>query len=208
MRTIRFWLVPGLIVALSWTGCARPAPLHFPKRPRPFAPWCGPQERVRIGQRVVGHVHDGNKYADFLVDAKGREHDPEQIANRAWAYLERTGDARTIKEALLKHADQTVMSIVAIEPVIVIMDQYHDASSVVANPDHVSQGWYWRAQIQPNSDPRSGGQGQGRLFWFSPDLKQRPKELTFSDQGVAEIALPNGKLILVREGDTCKSTRE
>lgn len=46
------------------------------------------------------------------------------------------------------------------------------------------------------------------LQWFSPDMKQGPSPVTFSPQGVAEIPLPNGKLVLTRRGNACKITRE
>src|SRR5262249_36587358 len=158
------------------------------KKQPSYAPWCGPQVRVKVGDRVVGHVHDGPKYKDFLVDDAGKEHDPEQIAELVWSYLERSGDARKIEHAFRKDSYQTTMSVVSINPVVVIMGSYLDASWLKQNRDFAHQKWFWRAQIQPNSDPPF----RETLKWFSPDLNKKPIALTFSQTGVAQIALPRG----------------
>ena len=96
------------------------------------------------------------------------------------------------------------MPVVSINPVVVILETYRDPSwrNQVRNFAH--NRWYWPAQIQPKSEPRF----RERLQWFSPDLKQRPEKLAFSEAGVAEILLPGGKVRLVRSGDLCKTTRE
>ncbi len=194
----------GLLCCFSIAACSRPGPLKFNKAHAQHAPWCGPNQRVQIGQRVVGHVHDGPKHKEFLVDAGGREHDPEKIAEQAWAYLERTGDAKTIAGAFIKDARQTTMSVVSVNPVVVILGSYQDESWLKQPRDSADKSWFWRAQIQPTSDPpyRDG------LKWFSPTLKQPPIALAFSHEGVAEIVLPAGKLTLTRVGDRCQSTRE
>jgi hypothetical protein len=170
----------------------------------PFAPWCAANRRVKIGQRVVGRVHDGPKYKDFLVDDKDKEYDPEEIADRAWSYLERTGDATRIEETLGKDACPTSLSLVSINPVVVILSTHHDPAWQKQNRDFAYQRWSWTAQIQPNSDPPF----RERLQWFSPDLKQGPTDLAFSEAGVAEIPVPDGKINLVRQGDKCASKRE
>jgi hypothetical protein len=197
-------IVLNVLVCLAITGCGRTGPLTFGMHRTPFAPWCAANRRVKIGQRAVGRVHDGAKYKDFLVDDKEKEYDPEDIADRAWSYLERTGDARRIQDALGKDSCPTSMSIVSINPVIVILSTYHDPAWQKQNREFAYKRWAWPAQIQPNSDPpfREG------LQWFSPDLKQGPIDLAFSEKGVADIQLPEGKLKLIRQGDKCSTRRE
>ncbi len=203
MATKRFWITLS-IVCLSMTGCSRPGPLVISKKQPDYAPWCGPTQRVQVGQRVVGHVHDGPKHRQFLVDDTGKEHDPEKIADQAWSYLKRTGDAKKIIEAFAKEAYVSTMPVVSINPLIVILETHQDAAGLKQPREMADKDWYWRAQIQPNSKPHfSHG-----LRWFSPELKQAPTKLEFSKSGVAEIELPNGKLKLVREGDRCITTRE
>jgi hypothetical protein len=204
MSINRFWIVLGLLMCSSITGCSRRGPLVISKKQPDYAPWCGPNQRVQVGQRVVGHVHDGPKHRDFLVDETGKEHDPEKIAEQTWSYLERTGDAKKIEDASAKDGYQSLMPVVSINPVVVILETYQEDSRRNNNREIAYKRWNWLAQIQPNSNPhyREG------LRWFSPELKQKPTSLVFSDAGVAEIALPNGKLKLVREGDKCKTTRE
>ena len=203
MSSKRFWITL-LIVCLSMTSCSRPGPLVISKKQPDYAPWCGPNQRARVGQRVVGHVHDGPKHRQFLVDDTGKEHDPEKIAEQVWAYLKRTGDAKKIIEAFGREAYVATMPVVSINPLIVILESHQDAASLKQPREMANKDWYWRAQIQPNSKPRfSDG-----LRWFSPELKQAPTTLEFSKSGVAEIELSNGKLKLVREGDRCTTTRE
>ncbi|HTI49463.1 MAG TPA: hypothetical protein VL475_00875 [Planctomycetaceae bacterium] len=201
-QTRRFVLA-GLVCVLV-TGCGEPAPLKISAKQPHYAPWCGPNERVQFGQRVVGHVHDGPKHRDFLVDDAGQEHDPEKIADAAWTYLERSGEARKIQERFVNDAQQTTMPVVSVNPVVVILVTYPDPSWQGKPRDFGHERWFWPAQIQPNSDPRY----HEGLMWFSPELKQKPTKLVFSEAGVAEIVLPNGKLKLVREGDQCKTERE
>lgn len=200
----RSCIVLGVFLGSSLTGCGRPVPLVIRDNQPHYSPWCGPDRRAKIGWRVVGHVHDGAKHKDFLVDGTGKEHDPEEIADLAWSYLERTGDAREIEEAFVKEAYQSRMPVVSIDPVVVILETYRDPSWRNQARDFARNRWYWTAQIQPNSEPRFC---EG-LRWFSPDLKQRPTKLVFSEAGVAEILIPGGKVKLVRSGDICKTTRE
>ncbi|MGQ0633737.1 MAG: hypothetical protein ACT4QC_03930 [Planctomycetaceae bacterium] len=194
----------GILFCCAHSGCGKARPLVFEKNPRAGRPWCAPNERVRVGKRVVGHVHDGPKYQDFLVDDKGQEHDPEKIADQAWSYLERTGDARKIEGALIKEANQSAMSVVSINPVVVVLETYHDPSWEKQPREFARERWYWRAQVYSLREPVF----RENLQWFSPDLKQRPTALRFSEAGVAEIALPKGKLTLTREGDKCQTARE
>jgi hypothetical protein len=204
MSSNRFWIALELLLCLLVTGCGRPGPLVISKKQPDYAPWCGPNRRVEVGQRVVGHVHDGPKHKEFLLDERGHEHDPDKIAEQAWAYLERTGDAKRIAEAFAKEAYVSTMPVVSINPVVVILETHQDAARLKQPRAFADTAWYWRAQIQPNSKPRLS---EG-LRWFSPELKQAPTKLEFSKSGVAEIELPNGKLKLVREGDRCITTRE
>jgi len=205
MSSKRFWIVPGILLCCCVTGCGRPGPLVISKKQPHYAPWCGPNLRVQVGQRVVGHVHDGAKHKEFLVDETGKEHDPDKIAEQAWSFLESTGDARQIAEGFIKNAHQSTMPVVSINPVVVILETYTEPSWENKNRDPAHERWFWTAQIQPNSDPQHS---QARMFWFSPELKQGPTKLTFSEAGVAKIQLPNGLLKVVRDGDTCKTTRE
>jgi hypothetical protein len=195
--------VLGLLLCFSMGGCG-PGTLVMTKHPTDVAPWCGPNQRVQIGQRVVGKVGFGeNKWKTFLVDAAGKEHDPEKLADQAWSYLERTGDAKTIKEAFSREGCYSSMAIVSIKPVVVILETYRRAPAGKQS-GALPERYYWVAQIYALRDPfyKEG------LRWFSPDLKQSPVALAFSETGVAEIPLPNGKLTLIREGDTCKTMRE
>lgn len=198
-------IITGLLVCCSATGCHRPGPLVIRNKQPHYAPWCGANVRVRIGKRVVGHVHDGPKHKDFLVDESGKEHDPDKIASEAWSYLERTGDGRKIKEAFVNEAIQSTMPVVSINPVVILLVTHTERSWLDKDRSPGHERWFWRAQIQPNSDAQHCRE---KLLWFSPELKQAPRELKFSDGGVAEIPLPNGTLKVVREGDSIKTTRE
>jgi hypothetical protein len=205
-KSKRFWTLPvlGVFLSFSMTGCDRSGPLVIIQNQPPYAPWCGPNRRVKIGLKVVGRVHDGAKHKEFLVDETGKEHDPEQIADHAWSFLERTGYARKIEQAFIKDSYQSRMPVVSINPVVVILELYPDPSWQNRERDFAHHRWSWTAQIQPNSAPHFS---EG-LQWFSPELKQRPTKLAFSEAGVAEIRLPRGKIKLVRSGDICKTTRE
>jgi len=127
----------------------------------------------------------------------------EKIADQVWSYLERTGDAKKIKEAFSRDGHYPRMIVVCVKPDVVILETYPDAAlpkQLGASPER----YYWVAQIHAIGDPVY----QERLKWFSVDLKQRPTELAFSETGVAAIPLPKGKLKLIREGDKCKTNRE
>ena len=204
MSSKRLCVLLGVLLGFSMTGCDQSGPLVISKNQPGYAPWCGPDRRVRVGRRVVGHVHDGAKYRDFLVDETGKEHDPEKIADQVWSYLEQTGDAKKIEQAFIKDAYQSRMPVVSINPIVVILETYPDPSWRNKDRDFAHNRWFWPAQIQPNSDPHFS---EG-LQWFSPELKQRPTRLAFSKAGVAEILLPRGKVKLARNGETCKTTRE
>jgi hypothetical protein len=204
MSSKRFWIVLGVFLSFSMTGCGRSGPLVIIENQPHYAPWCGPNQRVKIGLKVVGRVYDGAKHKEFLVDETGKEHDPERIADRAWSFLERTGDAKRIEEAYIKDGYQSRMPVVSINPVVVILESYRDPSWRNNPHDSAPPRWLWTIQIQPNSDPHFS---EG-LHWFSPELKRRPTKLAFSEAGVAEILLPSGKVKLVRNGDICKTTRE
>jgi hypothetical protein len=204
MSSKRFCIVLGMLVSFSMTGCGRTGPLVILQNQPGYAPWCGPNQRAKIGLKVVGRVHDGAKHREFLVDETGQEHDPEKIADQAWSYLERTGYAKKIENAFVKDGYQSRMPVVSINPVVVILETYRDPSWRNQGRDFAQHRWSWTAQIQPNSDPHF----YEGLQWFSPELKQKPTRLAFSEAGVAEIRLPRGKVKLVRQGDTCKTTRE
>jgi hypothetical protein len=101
-----------------------------------------------------------------------------------------------------KAADQSLMPVVSINPLVVILLTYHEPGWLNQPREFAHESWYWRAQIQPNSNPRFAEE----MHWFSPELNQGPTKLQFSED--AEIVLPSGRLKLIREGDTCKTTRE
>jgi hypothetical protein len=196
------WILLDLVLCFSMTGCgARPlVKTHL----KVVGPWCAPNHRVQIGERVVGHVHDGNKWKLFLVDDAGKEYDPDKLADQIWSYLERTGDAKKIEEAFSKEAYQSNITVVSVNPLIVILGTYQDASWLKQNREFAHKRWFWHSQVSSLGEPpfREG------LQWFSPELKQKPTNLAFSQGGVAEIPLADGKLKLIREGDRCKTTRE
>jgi hypothetical protein len=204
MSSKRFWIALGVFLSFSMTGCDRSGPLVISTNQPQYAPWCGPNRRVKIGLRVVGRVHDGAKHKQFLVDEAGNEHDPDKIADQAWSFLERTGDAKRIEEAFVQDAYQSRMPVVSINPVVVILEKHRDPTWRNSAHDSAQPRWVWLAQIQPNSAPHFS---EG-LQWFSPELKQQPTKLAFSDSGVAEILLPSGKVKLIRSGDVLQTTRE
>jgi hypothetical protein len=195
----------GLLAAFAATGCGGGAgPLVMSKKRTNLEPWCGPNERVRVGMRVVGHAGwNGDKWANFLVDGAGKEHDPEKIAERVWSYLERTGDARRIQETFSKEGYDSSMNVVSVNPVVVVLERHRDADWQ-KHPRGPGERYYWLAQVYMKSDPPYA---EG-LQWFSPELKRKPTPLAFSADGVAEIPFAGGKIKLVREGDKCKTTRE
>lgn len=205
MSSTPFWTALGLGTWMIMAGCGPSGPLVIsPKQPE-YAPWCGPHQRVKVGERVVGYVNEGPKHKSFLVDDAGREHDPEKIAQRVWAYLERTGDARKIKDAFVSQGRVTTMPVVSLNPLVVMLETYMEPSWQNQNRDCGHNDWYWTAQIQPNSNPRHSA---SEVRWCSPELKQGPTKLTFSEDGVAEIRLPSGKIRLIRNGAMCRTERE
>jgi len=194
----------NLLLCFSMTGCDGSSPLRIKKNPKNVGPWCGPNQRVQIGERVVGHNPNlGVIHRTFLVDDAGKEYDPKKLADQVWSYLEGTGDAKKIKEAFSSDGYYPRMIVVSIKPVVVILETYQDAALPKQLGTSTERN-YWVAQIHALGDPvyKDG------LQWFSPDLKQRPTNLAFSQAGVAEIALAHGKLKLIREGKDCKTTRE
>jgi len=202
-RSVLHISVLGLLCCLSIPGCGGASPLvkaHL----KQLGPWCGPNQRVEIGQRVVGHVGFGEKkWKIFFVDAAGKEHDPDKLADQVWSYLERTGDAKKIKDAFREESCYSSMTVVSINPVVVILETHQDAD-LRKHVGPVPDRYYWVAQVYALRDPpyKEG------LQWFSADLKQKPITLSFSEAGIAEIALANGTLKLIREGDHCKTMRE
>jgi hypothetical protein len=196
-----FWILLDLLLCCAMTGCGtRPlVKTHL----KVVGPWCAPNHRVQIGQRVVGHVHDGPKWKLFLVDDAGKEYDPDKLADQVWSYLERTGDAKKIEEAFSKEAYLSNITVVSVNPLVVILGTYQDPSWL-KQERHAQQKWFWRSQVSSIGEPpfREG------LQWFSPELKRSPTHLDFSKEGVAEIPLPSGTLKLIRDGDKCKTTRE
>lgn len=191
---------------LCWlpSGCGHPEPLIFPKNRTIVGPWCGPNRRVRIGQRVVGHAHDGDIWKNFLVDDAGTEYDPDRLADQAWSYLERTGDAARLENALGKDACPSSMTVVSVDPVVVILATYHDPGWLNQKRDFAFQRWYWRAQVSSVGEPTY----RERLQWFSPELERASTDLPFSPNGVAEIPLARGKLVLRRDGQQIRTARE
>jgi hypothetical protein len=168
-----------------------------------IGPWCAPNQRVQIGDRVVGHVHDGPKYKDFFIDDEGREHDPDKLTETAWTYLERTGDAKKMKDAFSKAGDYPAMTIMSIKPMIVILATKQSAD-LLKQMGNSPPRWFWVTKISTRGEPTY----QKELQWFSPDLKQKPTKLAFSLGGIAEISLGNGTLKLSRNGERCKTERE
>jgi hypothetical protein len=202
--------LPGILLldsllCLSLVGCGGAGPLRITKYSGTRGPWCAPNQRVQIGERVVGKVAWGqDKWKNFLLDDTGKEHDPQELADQAWSYLERTGDAPRIMEAYHKDGRYATMTVVSIKPVVVILETGQlpaGADRTIASPERS----YWLAQVSSERDHPAYKEG---LQWFSPDLKQRPTSLAFSQAGVAEIPLVDGKLKLVHEGAQCKTTRE
>ena len=214
-RSIHYLCLVDLLLCFSITGCGGAGPLRIRKKSTILGPWCGPNKRVQFGDRVVGHVHDGPKLKTFLVDDEGQEYDPAKLAEQVWSYLERTGDAKKIKEAFAKEADYPRMTIVSIKPVVVILGTHQVDAAVrkKSQDDYASmkqigasaERSHWLAFISSEHYPLSYKEG---LQWFSPDLKQRPAKLAFSAEGVAEVPVPNGKLKLIRNGDECQTARE
>lgn len=185
-------------------GCGQ-EPLVF-RAKAPPGPWCAANERVRVGERVTGKVAWGqDKWEHFWVDDAGKEYYPPKVADQVWSYLERTGDAKRIAEDFRKDAVATLMTVVAIKPLVVVLDSHLEPSWLKQNRTFFyPEKYYWLAQVRWEGDPayRDG------LQWFSPELKQKPTDLAFSDAGVAEITLPKGKITLTRDGDKCKTGRE
>lgn len=198
-------LLLALLACMAATGCVPTAPLKIRSDSGTRGPWCAPNQRVQLCQRVVGKVGWGeDKWRTFLLDDLGKEYDPEVIANQIWAYLERTGDADKIMKAYHQDGHQTVMTVVAVKPVVVIVEKRQLSAGTdrsIAAPERS----YWVAQI---SSVRGDPEYREGLQWCSPDLKQRPTPLVFSQAGVAEIPLPKGKMHLVHDGAVCKTTRE
>ncbi len=194
----------SMLFSLVASGCSPSTPLKMRRDSGERGPWCAPNQRVQIGQRVVGKVGWGeDKWKDFLLDDAGEEYDPEDLSEEVWSYLESTGDADKIMRDYHENGRLTVMTVVALKPLVVVMETRQlpkGANRSIASPERT----YWLAAISSvRGQPDSGEV----MRWCSPDLKTSPTELLFSPDGVAEISLTDGKLRFVREGDVCQTTR-
>lgn len=152
----------------------------------------------------MGQSAYGNIWKKFWRDASGREHDPERVAGQAWKYLQSTGDVAAIETA--RHAGECSpwMRIVCLDPIVVLQIpcQHKRFADTGQLQFHGTQ-----SALELSFVPDTEMYFDESLSWSSPDLKQAPTQLTFTD-GVAEIPLANGKLILTQDGEWCKVRRE
>ncbi len=194
-------LVPFFI---SIVGCGSNAPLKIEPHLNDKGPWCAPKQRVQIGERVVGKVGWGeNKYKNFLVDDEGKEYDTDKIADQCWSYLERTGEARNIEQAFAKDGYLPRMIAVSLKPLVVIVQpRWNTHQLKTAGPKLERYNWTSTIGSACDSEYSAGMQ------WFSPDLEQKITNLTFSEDGVAEIKLKSGRLSLIHDGKQYKTTRD
>lgn len=202
LSLFRILVLVALFISIS--GCGSQAPLKIKPHLNDKGPWCAPKQRVQIGDRVVGKVGWGeNKYKNFLVDDEGIEYDPDKIADQAWSYLERTGDARSIEQAFAKDGYLPRMIAVSLKPLVVIVQpRWNTHQLKTAGPKLERYSWTSTIGSACDSEYSTGMQ------WFSPDLDQKITNLTFSEDGVAEIKLKSGRLTLIHDGKQYKTTRD
>jgi len=195
------WLI--VLLGSTLIGCG-PGPL-VRVRDHQGCPWCEPGKQTRLGLRSMGKSFYGDIWRERWVDPSRREYDPFQVSEQVWDYLRSTGDVARIEAALRAKKCSEWMRIVSVDPIIVIMipcqHERFTASKVMTSHGTrmAMELAYTPTDLMYFSEP---------MRWLSPDLKQGPTVITFSDKGEAEIPLKNGKLKLVHEGERCKISRE
>lgn len=201
-RGIRFF--GAFLSCLSILSCSRTEPLVFRDNPEIMGPWCAANQRVKIGKRVVGRVHEGDKWKDFLVDDSDNEYDPDQLAEQVWEYLEGTGDAESLKDGFSKDGSLPRLSIISLKPIVVILEPEWNLT-LKKQLGNSLERYHWLSLV---SIYRQSPSFHEDMQWFSPELKQRPIKLSFSGDTAVEILISNGRLRLVRDGSVCRITRE
>lgn len=193
----------AITACFTLTGCG-PGPITG-LRTHVGCPWCAPNRQVREGQRSTGKSFYGDIWKSCWMADNGQEYDPEQVAQQVWNYLKTTGDAAKIETARIQGACTHWMRIVSVNPVIVIRipcqhPRFAGTSSL--------QSHGTKLPLELSFVPKEEMFFDEPMEWLSPDLKKGPIKLSFSDQGIAEIPLPSGKLRLSRNADRCQITRE
>jgi hypothetical protein len=167
----------------------------------PQCPWAAPHRQSEV---AYVHVRDhgwgsGGLGYNVWIDASNAEHKIEDVQERVWSYLDKTGVAAMIQAAETNGQLSLRATIVSIQPTIAVL---------VPCPPY---GPYNKFKGRHGGNEVGFGISvlyQDGMQWCSPDLKKGPIDINFSDKGVAEIELPNAKLRLVRQGQRCTVTRE
>jgi hypothetical protein len=154
----------------------------------------------------MGRSFYGDIWKHFWLDHSGREYDPERVSERVWEYLKTTGDAAKIDSARIAGQCSPWMRIVAVDPIVVIQ--------IPCQHKRFANSRVLLSHGTRSAQELSLGQTDGDFYfdepmeWFSTDLKKGPTKISFSAEGVAEISLASGKLILTHEGEWCKVARQ
>jgi hypothetical protein len=195
-----FALVAAILSAFVM-GCGGGGGRRLKANTTPQCPWVAPN---RQAEAAYVHVRDhgwggGGTGYNVWIDESNAEHKIEHVQERVWAYMEKTGVAASIKAAETNGQLSTRAAIVSIKPTIALL--------VPCPPYGPRNPYKGRHGADEVGFGISVSYHDG-MQWCSPDLKQRPTEIKFSDKGVAEIVLPTGKLRLVRESRRCSVARE
>jgi hypothetical protein len=173
-------------------------------------PWCGPGERIVEKHRAVGGWST-LKYQTHWYASDGEELQFHEIAAETERYLEDCGFVAALKAQPRQDGIAPLITTVSINPTVVLISQWDVSKAAQENvelfPVGTKAGYYPKSILLGPFAFGSQAFCKGPVQWCSPDLEQPPRDLNFSDTGEAEIDLPDGKLLLQREGKYCTVKR-
>jgi hypothetical protein len=164
------------------------------------APWAAPGRRLDRAAGAFGwpDTAGGTRY-QLWVDARGRVRESHDYVLPAFTWLERHG-ARDADRAA-----PVVYAMVSVDPVVVVLapDSGRDAAPApTTRPPVPSVSWAGHRVALATTIPV-----RGPLRWFSPELGRLPAPVPMRDSDEGEIALPDGRLVLTRAGESWRAVR-
>lgn len=202
-----------LVVLVSFVGACGRSPRQD------FMPWCGPGERAVLTQRRTGWA-GASPHISSWVDSGGTSHDPNDFAKSVIGYMAGTPEAAAWPVlGRLKLMPYDNITIVSITPTVALLQPHdygplndqtlgdisvgerYDASTGAARPGMRVGDWINLVRVGVSVADAPD------LKWVCPDMQVAPTLVSFQN-GRAEVPLPNGKLVLVRNGNQVDVTRE
>lgn len=174
-------------------------------------PWCGPGDRIVEKHREAGGWSVTN-YETRWFDAQGGEVQFHEIAAATEDYLERCGFIASLQAQPRQEGVAPLITTVSVNPTVVLISPWDVSKAAQENvelfPPGAKAGYYPQNILLGPFAFGSRAFCKGPIKWCSPDLEHPPQEIEFSTAGKAEIELPEGKLLLQRNGSFCSVTRK